>query len=77
MGYGLLVKLCPQTRPSRDINGTYYCTLEASAPTSAVLRVMRFGELQTRPEFATSAVGEEITIIVVVEPSPYRTLLRS
>jgi hypothetical protein len=56
LGFGSLADLCPQSQALRDVNGTYYCLPEVSA----AIRILRFSELQTRPEFTTAGVQENI-----------------
>ena len=56
LGFAPLAMICPQEQASRSINGTYVCPEQASP----ALRIIRFADLQTRPEFAnTTAVVQE------------------
>jgi hypothetical protein len=59
LGFGLLARICPQEQALRSMNGTYVCPQEADP----ALRIIRFGELSTRPEYA-AAVRENGTITI-------------
>jgi hypothetical protein len=50
LGLGILAILCPQSQASQDINGAYSCPSEGTTD----FRIMRFAELETRPEFANA-----------------------
>ena len=47
LGFTTLADLCPEGEALRDINGTYNCPPEALT----ALRILRFADLHTRPEF--------------------------
>jgi hypothetical protein len=62
LGFAILAMLCPERDALRDKNGTYYCQPDPSV----ALRILRFAELHTRPEFAAVQENSNNRTIITI-----------